>query len=324
MIKYYLILLQLAWLPAKPVQAQFFAGAGGFFISSGTQVSLNGLTMQPAADFTIASNKLTISATPVTGNPASIAKVYTFSQPVDYVGNLGLKYLTSDLNGNNESTLQLAHGNQTFVTTTGGVVDPVSHYIFANLASLTNFTSVTAAQEGALPVTLVAFRAHRMEGMTWLNWQTSAEENSDFFEVQQSIDARKWNFLGKVSASRDSKELKDYSFQDAAPRSGRQYYRLKMTDADGSYAYSAIRSIDLGSVEIASVYPNPLTDKFTIAAAKNAVSLELTDVTGQHLLNLPKPVDGQEVNMENYAAGIYLLHFKMADGKKDVVKIFKY
>jgi hypothetical protein len=82
--------------------------------------------------------------------------------------------------------------------------------------------------------------------------------------VQQSGDTRKWNALGKVKAATESRAHLDYSFQDAASREGIQYYRLKMVDLDGSFAYSAIRSIDLRSTELISAYPNPVVDKVRI------------------------------------------------------------
>jgi hypothetical protein len=323
MMKRYLLFCQLALLPTLAAQAQFIAGSEGFFITSGTQVFIDSLTLLPSADFTIVNRDLTISPTPIPGVPPSIARVYNFSQPVDFIGTVGFYYRASELNGNTEGTLQLAHGNATFVTTTGSTVDGIAHYISNNLASLTNLTSVTAAQEGALPVTLIGFQLKRVENLTMLYWQTSEEKNSEFFEIQHSNDARKWSPLGRIAAARDSKVSVDYSFQDNAMRSGNQYYRLKMVDTDGSYAYSAIRSIDLGRTEFVSAYPNPVVDKLLITATSEMSSLKLTDLSGKSLLELSKPVRGQEVSMKNYPAGTYLVQLKMADGKNQVVKIIK-
>ncbi|KAA0992674.1 T9SS type A sorting domain-containing protein [Dyadobacter aurulentus] len=322
-MKRYLLFCQLTLLPAVAAQAQFVAGQDGLFIASETQVAINGLTIRPSADFTLADRSLTISSTPVRGNPPGIGKVYSFSSPIDFAGNLGFFYLPTELNGNEENNLQLAHGNETFVTTAGSTVVPAQGYISNNLSSLTNLTFVTASQEGALPVSLIGFQVSRVENLTLLNWQTTDEKNSDFFEVQQSTDARKWNALGKVTAARESRNFREYSFQDPAFRSGRQYYRLKMVDADGSYAYSEIRSVHLTAVELVSAYPNPVTEKLLINATGKMASMKLTDLSGRQLLNLPKPVSGQEVNMKNYPAGTYLVQFTMTDGQSQVVKVVK-
>jgi hypothetical protein len=322
-MKRYLLFCQLALLPTFCAFGQMSAGNIGFYIKASTPVAIDGLTLNPSADFYIVSQTLLISSTAIPGVPPSINRVYNFSTPVDFVGNVGLFYLPSELNGNTEATLQVAHGNPTFVTTTGSTVNTTTHYVSNTLASLTNLTSVTAAQEGALPVTLIGFRVNRVENLTMLNWQTSGEINSDFFEVQQSGDTRKWNALGKVKAATESRTHQDYSFQDAASREGIQYYRLKMVDADGSFAYSAIRSIDLGSTELISAYPNPVVDKVRIGTNVALASLKVTDLSGRSILELSKPKPDQEFNMKNYPAGTYLVQIKTADGKSQVVKIVK-
>lgn len=323
-MKRYLIFCQLALLPTFCAFGQFSAGTQGFFISATTPtpVAIDGLTLIPTADFNIDSRTLLISPTAIPGTPPSINRVYNFSTPVDFIGNVGLFFQTSELNGNTEATLQVAYGNP-FVTATGSTVNTITHYVSNNLAALTSLTSITAAQAGALPVTLIGFRVNRVENLTMLYWQTSEERNSNFFEVQQSEDAKKWNALGIVKAATDSRVQADYSFQDAAPRKGLQYYRLKMVDTDGSFAYSAIRSLNMGSTELISAYPNPVVDKLRIGTNVELASLKVTDLTGRSLLELSRPKAGQEFNMKNYPAGTYLVQIKTADGKSQIVKIVK-
>lgn len=322
-MKRYLLFCQLALLPTAHVIGQLSAGTSGLFIKATTQVAIDGLTLFPTTDFLIDSRTLTVSPTAIPGVPPSINRVYNFSVPVTFVGNVGLFYQTSELNGNTETSLLVAHGNASFVTMIGSAVNTSTHYVSANMVLPTNFISVTAAQEGALPVTLISFRAKRLENLTMLYWQTSEERNSDFFEVQQSEDTRKWNPLGTVKAATDSKAQEDYSFQDATPRKGMQYYRLKMVDTDGSFAYSAIKSIDLGAADLISAYPNPVVDKLRIGANVELASLKVTDLSGKSFLELSRPKPGQEYNMKNYPAGTYLVQIKTANGQSQVVKIIK-
>lgn len=323
MMKRYLLFCQLALLSTTTVHAQFGAGTQGFFIEQDTQVAIDGLTLKPSTDLNIDSRNLTISNVPIPGSPPGINKVYTFSSSLSFVGTVGFFYLNTQLNGNTESILQVAYGTSTFVTTTGSTVNTTDHYISKALAAPVSFTSVTAAQPGALPVTLIDFTARRIENFTLLNWQTSEEKNSEFFEVQQSTDAKNWNILGRIAAARESNGLKAYSFQDQAARSGMQYYRLKMVDEDGSFAYSAIRNADLGSVELVKAYPNPVVDQLKIGTSVALANLKLTDLSGKALLELSKPQSGAELSMKNYPAGIYLVQFKTVDGQSQVVKIVK-
>lgn len=322
MTKRYLLFCQLALLPTLAAHAQFTAGTDGFFIGQNTQVFIDSLTLNPSVDFSLVSQTLTITPTPIPGFPPSIARVYNLTTPVNFTGVAGFFYRASELNGNTEATLQLNHGNANFVSTTGSTVNVIQHYI-SNTLPLTNFTSLTAAQEGALPVSLVDFQVKRVENATVLYWQTSEEKNSDHFEVQQSEDLRKWAALGIVNAANESSQHKDYSFPDVAERYGTQYYRLKMVDIDGSFAYSKIQSIRLGSSGLISAYPNPVVDKLRIGSKEALASVKVTDLAGRSFLELSKPKPGQEFSMKNYPAGAYFVKVETADGKVQVVKIIK-
>ncbi|HWV29698.1 MAG TPA: T9SS type A sorting domain-containing protein [Dyadobacter sp.] len=322
MMKRYLLFCQLALLPTMAAHAQFTAGTEGFFIGQNTQVFIDSLTLLPSVDFTIASQTLTISPTPIPGTPPSIARVYSFTSPMDFTGVAGFFYRASELNGNTEGTLQLQHGNANFTSTTGSTVNTGTHYI-SNTLPLTNFTSLTAAQENALPVTLIGFQVKRVENATVLYWQTSEERNSDRFEIQQSEDLRKWNTLGIMNAAKESSQRKDYFFPDAAERFGTQYYRLKMVDLDGSFAYSSIQSIKLASSGLVSAYPNPVVDKLLIGSKEALASVKVTDLTGRSFMELSKPKPGQEFSLKNYPAGTYLVKVETADGKTQVLKIIK-
>lgn len=177
MTKRYLLFCQLALLPTLAAQAQFTVGADGFFIGQNTQVFIDSLTLNPSVDFSLVSQTLTITPTPIPGAPPSIARVYNLTTPVNFTGVAGFFYRASELNGNTESTLQVNHGNANFVSTTGSTVNVIQHYI-SNTLPLTNFTSLTAAQEGALPVNLVDFKVKRVENATVLYWQTSEEKTA--------------------------------------------------------------------------------------------------------------------------------------------------
>ena len=324
-MKRYLLFCQLALLPSLTCYGQFVAGTDGFFVNQDTQISIDGLTLLPAANFQIASNALTVSPTPISGAPSGIAKVFNFSQPIDFVGGVGFFYLPSQLNGNTESSLQLAYGTTSFTSTTNSVIDGMQHYIFNTLPVLTNFTSVTAAQEGALPVVLVSFGVTKMENAAMLQWQTTSEVNSNFFEIQQSNDAKSWNVLGIVASAIASKTLKSYSFNDFL-RNGTSYYRLKMVDQDGSFAYSAIRNLKNELPETVTAYPNPVVDKLQVDISKirEAASISVFDVSGRQYYQSSQLQPVSEVGMKDFPAGIYLIQVKKRDGDSEIVKVVKH
>ncbi|KAA0992736.1 T9SS type A sorting domain-containing protein [Dyadobacter aurulentus] len=323
-MKRYLLFCQLALLPSVAAFGQFAAGSVGFHVVENTQVAIDGLTLNPTADFTIASRTLTISPTPISGSPASIAKVYNFNEPVNFVGNVGFFFLPAQLNGNTESTLQLSYGTASFVTTLNSFVDVNQHYVANDLPVLTSFASVTAAQEGALPVMLVSFDVTKAENEAVLQWQTTSEVNSSFFEIQQSNDAKRWNILGSVESAANSKTLKRYSFKDVL-RSGTNYYRLKMVDLDGSFAYSAIRNLRNEHSEMVTAYPNPVEDKLQVDISKlqEAASISVFDISGREFYKSSRLQPVSDVDMQEFPSGTYLIQVKKRDGGSETVKVVK-
>lgn len=110
---------------------------------------------------------------------------------------------------------------------------------------------------GILPVTLVFFKEDKdTEGVNLL-WGTATEENADFFQIERSIKGISFEKIGKVNASGNSNQLINYNFTDEKPFQGKNYYRLKTVDYDGSYEYSKIISVDYEVAKQFNVYPNP-------------------------------------------------------------------
>ncbi len=109
-----------------------------------------------------------------------------------------------------------------------------------------------------LPVEMTSFTSHRTEEGIMLNWTTLTEKNNDYFAVERSADADRWETLDIVKGNGTSSYPVEYVYADVRPENGINYYRLKQTDFDGSYRYSKIifSDVTLQTVET-SIYPNP-------------------------------------------------------------------
>lgn len=324
-MKYYLLFCQLALLCSFNARAQFSAGSNGFYTSAGTIVSIDGLTFQPTTPFNIQNNTLSISQTALPGNPPSIIRVYTFDSPITFAGRLGHFYLTSELNGNTETELQLAYKNVAPVTTTGSVVNTTSHYIYNDLITPVIFNAVTAAQPGALPVTLLEFTAKKEGSAAILNWSTTYESNSDYFNVEHSSNAKDWNTLSKITAANQSNGLKKYGYSHILPAAGANYYRLKMVDNDQSYAYSTIRELHFEQSFQAILYPNPTVEKVRISTAHwgNIAAVKLLNAEGTTLSAFYKKPLSNEIDMKDLSAGLYVVQLLLNDGSTATIKVIK-
>lgn len=95
----------------------------------------------------------------------------------------------------------------------------------------------------SLPITLIDFTAKENAGKNVLNWNTASESNSSHFNIERSEDGRTFYLIGSVNASGFSTTEVKYSFTDANPLGGVNYYRLVMVDKDASFAYSKVVSL---------------------------------------------------------------------------------
>ncbi|SEJ37986.1 Por secretion system C-terminal sorting domain-containing protein [Dyadobacter sp. SG02] len=182
----------------------------------------------------------------------------------------------------------------------------------------TSATGVTIT--GAMPVTLVAFDARDEGGTVNLAWSTAEEVNSDHFEIQHSVDGRRWKAIGSVESGHKSVTTLHYTFAHITPSDGNNYYRLKMVDYDGSFAFSAIRSV-LTDMGISLLFPNPVSTELYIHEDKVAPvsSLSIMNIDGRVLFEI-KQVSKPAVHVGQLANGTYLLRIKRHDGTEQTGK----
>lgn len=310
------LIITFAIAGSLPAAAQFTAQTGAtFFIGSGATVAFDGLIVQPSSDLTIGGLTITKSATPLT-EPTSIARVYNFSEAINFSGTLGIRYAVSELNGLNEDELLIAtRTDGTFAWATGSITDTDEHYVSAAFASPLTFKQVTAlSSKDPLPVTLVNFSLHKEEQQASLTWETTLEINASHFDVERSADGRLWQNIGRVAAKGNSNSPATYAFRDPAPLSDRnggslRYYRLKMSDLDDTFTYSNILSASWEiPLPVLSAYPNPATTRLKIETSVPG-RLLLYDVAGRRLRELDAQAGVNEIDVRSLPAGMYFVEF---------------
>lgn len=179
----------------------------------------------------------------------------------------------------------------------------------------------TLNMESVLPVTLRDFTVSKEGRVAMLKWSTTSETNSKQFDIERSGDGKQWKRIGEVQSTGESVVNREYFFQDNQPLPGRNLYRLKMTDRDGTYAYSRIRSLDFG-LETAAAFPNPTYDRiyFSKEVTDHLKSLRITDAAGKVVLEKRK-ITGDGIAVRELHPGLYLLQLTMQDGRISTEKI---
>jgi Secretion system C-terminal sorting domain len=169
---------------------------------------------------------------------------------------------------------------------------------------------------GALPITLTSFNGRYENGISILDWQTSQELNSDHFELMKSNDGQNFNTIATIKSAGFSNVVKNYSYQDNSPNSGKYvYYRLKQVDMNGRYTLSSIVKLSIGTTSSLVVYPNPFSNDFTVSfsATKTATAtVKLQSSTGQlvfsKMISVNKGNNSILINsLPSINAGVYYL-----------------
>ena len=110
------------------------------------------------------------------------------------------------------------------------------------------------------------------DGVSNLFWETSLEINSDYIAVERTRDLSvAFEQIGSREAQGQSSSATSYTFDDTEVyESGIYYYRLRLVDSDGSFAFSKRIAIDVRfderttqEIEV-GVYPNPVIEKLHI------------------------------------------------------------
>ena len=138
--------------------------------------------------------------------------------------------------------------------------------------------------EIALPVTLSNYKivAAGKDGVT-ITWTTSWEHNNQFFSIERSEDGVHFSRIGQVAAT-NNVNGSNYSFNDAHPSVGNNFYRLSQTDLNGkTTTYSLLKA----TIEVQAgkllLFPNPATDAITIGfnhPNKDRITVRLVNAQG--------------------------------------------
>ena len=149
---------------------------------------------------------------------------------------------------------------------------------------------------GVLPVELTSLTAKAENNMVYINWKTATELNNVGFQVQRSKEmntqAENWQTLGFIKGKGNTSTNSTYSFKDVNPLDGKQYYRIKQLDANGSFTiYGPVSANNIGKVDftLEQNYPNPFNPgtviKYSIPQAGN-VSIKLYNELGSEVATL--------------------------------------
>lgn len=170
-----------------------------------------------------------------------------------------------------------------------------------------------------LPVALSNFSGRKVEATNLLEWATSSEENSAYFNLQYSTDGGNFKTLSKVNSKAkngNSIEVLSYEYAHTNPALGHNYYRLQQADLDGHLNLTS-EVVDLmrsTSGSTLNVYPNPTRDILNIdlySSNASSTTLKLLDISGRKVkeikLNTEVGMNKLNISLTDVVKGMYTL-----------------
>lgn len=253
------------------------------------------------------------------------------------VGNQQNFIVVNLFNGNNTSRIferkkGVAKGKQW--TITGSFTNNNFTYALAeaggNLFAALN-DGLYYLQQPTLPVRLLNLKAVKDYGGVLLQWQTSLEQNSKYFDIQRSTDGIHFTSVGNVKAAGNSNILRSYAYLDSLLKNGLQtgwYYRVKEVDEDTRDFYSNTIKVNTGTNStLFSVYPNPVTSVLVLQSARDVprAVIHIFDAAGKAVYTSAQPLyasSATQINIAGLAKGAYILVIN--DGyNKTSIKLLK-
>lgn len=216
---------------------------------------------------------------------------------------LGFKQIATDASGNAAFSDTLMG-----VSVAAGAV--VTSTATDTLGNSSEFSACIVA--GALPLHLTDFTATMNGRHIVLRWVTASEQNTKYFGIERSQDGRTFTELGRVQASGNSTEQKNYVFIDQWPLQGIDIYRLRMVDMDGNFSYSKMVVVTMDALQnTLSLFPNPATRELTLhMSASGLLQLKLADLNGRILKEEIRQVSGNSstiLDISDLSKGVYIL-----------------
>lgn len=187
-----------------------------------------------------------------------------------------------------------------------------------------NEQSAYGYTSGVLPLQLVSFTAVKYGRSAKLQWTTSSEINTDKFIVERSVN-NSFTQIGVVAAAGTSTTQRQYTFTDAAPAAGINYYRLRSKDLDGTSSLSAVKSLDFSGDNKIYVSPSPAASQTTIFGLEPKMQITLIGGDGRTIRSYKSTGTTFIVPLDNLAGGMYIVRISDAEGKVIATeKVIKY
>ena len=219
--------------------------------------------------------------------------------------------------------------NGIHVTSTGPNAQPI-----LSRTGMSGFSEFAIGGElsVSLPITFNYLNGTKQNNSNYLNWKVTCTNNPNAtMSLERSAD--KINFTSITSITADALRcLQPFDYTDNSPAAGLNYYRLKMTAANGKVSYSGAIAIlnKATGFDFVSLMPSVVNSNAVLnvtAAQKTKMDVIITDIAGKQVqkiaYNLIAGSNQFKLNLANLGAGTYQITGYTADGEPKTLRFVK-
>lgn len=179
--------------------------------------------------------------------------------------------------------------------------------------------------DGVLPVSFLE-QLHGWEerGKHVLKWSTEERYNFSHFEIERSAEGQYWDRIGAVNALSETVSLQQFQFLDDSILNGKNYYRLRIVDQDGTYSFSNIIIIETVFASKFELFPNPSSGQIFIHARYDPILVEVLDMNQRVVSNYDSEGFQDGIDVSKLADGLYFVRCWDRFGNFEIEKMIKH
>ncbi|HLY70670.1 MAG TPA: LamG-like jellyroll fold domain-containing protein [Puia sp.] len=221
---------------------------------------------------------------------------------------------------NAPAIIGLGRNNCTGADYSGSIDDLIFYGRTLSNAEVSNMFTIESAV--VLPLTWVSFSGEIAQNKILLQWQTANDKDNDHFNIERSFDAQTFSTIGTLTANGHATNANvSFSFEDAGPENGINYYRIKQTDIDGTYTYSKILAFRYQNLSaVIKLLSNPVqnSELIILNAGNEAIGeMAIVDLTGRVIMHqqLNTQNGSIQVRLNNLTPGYYFIQVNVSARK---------
>jgi len=175
-----------------------------------------------------------------------------------------------------------------------------------------------------LPLTFTSVKAYQQSSAIKVDWKTENELNLKLYTVEKSTDGKQFSPISNITPG--NLPANSYSWTDAFPAEGNNYYRVRSKDINDEISYTEVLKVYSGRMRgDIRVFPNPVTDNTIHLQIANQpeglYEVKLINNSGQAVMTKQiQHAGGNNTETirpaQHIPKGIYQLEITRPDGSK--------